>query len=144
MRKRMAVALACLSVGAGSAMAQAAGEEAYGPNSDACKAFRAGTAPHPVGQTCYSGPFDPRLTHGEGAVHPLSALPQLFSHAGVQRYTFPDGRQVLVDPRTGQTYLHGRVGDIDGDGVRDSRDTDRDGDGVKNYRDRYPDDPRLR
>ena len=60
------------------------------------------------------------------------------------RITYPDGRQYMVDPRTGQVFLRGVPGDMDGDGYRDSRDNDRDGDGVKNYRDRYPDDPRFR
>ena len=64
-------------------------------------------------------------------------------------YMLPDGRwvypQANLPAYTYRPYAYrGRAGDIDGDGVRDRRDTDRDGDGVRNSRDRYPDDYRYR
>lgn len=78
-----------------------------------------------------------------------------FSSPGQPSYrgsviALPDGRLVVPQAYANNNYVYrpyayrGRIGDIDGDGVRDSRDTDRDGDGVRNSRDRYPDDYRYR
>ena len=64
-------------------------------------------------------------------------------------YMLPDGRWVVPQAYApAQVYrpyaYRGRLGDIDGDGIRDRHDEDRDGDGTRNSRDRYPDDYRYR
>ncbi|MBI5275482.1 MAG: thrombospondin type 3 repeat-containing protein [Burkholderiales bacterium] len=128
------VALSGLMAGAPAVMAQGDAQ------SQAGSAWN-GVEPHAVPPPIwYNNSGTPQFyTYG----YPYGAAVP-YARANGSRVTYPDGRQYLVDPRTGQTYLVGRAGDQDGDGVRDSRDTDRDGDGVKNYRDRYPDDPRFR
>jgi hypothetical protein len=79
---------------------------------------------------------------------PIAAVPgQYRGQYGMGHYPY-NGNYVYVDPRAAVLpYALARSinrNDIDGDGIRNSRDRDRDGDGVRNSRDRYPDDSRYR
>lgn len=131
MKKPVLAIAAVIALGAGSVFAQAnvVGNGMPDPPAE--------VAPHDVYGN--SG-WTPEQAYGYGVPNR--------SYRGV--YALPDGRLVVPQAYANNNYVYrpyasrGRIGDIDGDGVRDRRDTDRDGDGVRNSRDRYPDDYRYR